>query len=147
MSYRHILRIQIVERVHVAADMKQVTLHGIHTHLLMHASTHKHKPIYALQVCSCKILIFLVIPVVSAYTPISALTCFSSSDTHTNSHTLPALSAAAAACCYGNPQHSTGQPMFSRTEKTPMSDHVCRSMCLCIKINSVLLCVLVFSLF
>lgn len=34
--YRHILRIQIVESVHVAVDMKQVTLHCTDTHTCMH---------------------------------------------------------------------------------------------------------------
>lgn len=65
-SYRHILRIQIVESVHVAVDMKQVTLHRTHTYthtfIHRHMHAHKHSSVYALQVCCWKILISHVHP-------------------------------------------------------------------------------------
>lgn len=98
--YRHIVRIEIVESVHVAVDMKQVTLHCTHTHMYSgaHAGTHTSTALSkALQVCCCEILTSYVPPVVSASSPISALTCSSPYDTHTHTYTLPALSAAAAA--------------------------------------------------
>lgn len=43
--YRHILRIQIVESVHMAVDMKQVTLHYTRMYSRTHACTRKHSPV------------------------------------------------------------------------------------------------------
>lgn len=133
--YRHIFRIQIVQSVHVAVDMKQVTLHCTQTHTHMysgtHACTHKHSPAYALQVCRCKILISYVPSVVTASSPISALTCSSPSITHTHTHTLPALSAAAAAVAMGTSSIVQGDPCFPRIEKTPASEHLDGRACVC----------------
>lgn len=92
-----------------------------------HACTHRHSPVYALQVCRCKILISYVPSVVTASSPISALTCSSPSVTHT--HTLPALSAAAAAVAMGTP--STGWPMFPKDWENPCI-RPCRCICVCV---------------
>ena len=103
--YRHILRIQIVEGVHMAVDMKQVTLH--YTHVFTRTCMHtRAQPLSTLYRCAVvKSSYPGAPPVVSACSPISALTCSSPSDTHsdTHTHTLPALSAAAAAVAMGTP--------------------------------------------
>lgn len=101
-AYRHILSVQTVKSVHVAVDMKQVTLH------CMHAHTHKHASVYAPQVCRWKSLMSCVLPVPSASSLFSALTRSSPSDTHT--HTYFLLCLLQRLLLLWEPQYSTGWP-------------------------------------
>lgn len=118
--YRHILRIQIVEGVHMAVDMKQVTLHYTHMCSHVHACTHEHSLSTLYRCAVVKSSYPGAPPVVSACSPISALTCSSPSDTHSDTHTHTSCSVCCSGCCcYGNPSIVQGDPCFPRLRKPP----------------------------
>ena len=96
----------------------------LHTHTYSATHTSTHSLVYVPQVCCCGSLIACVPPVVSAFSPISVLTCSSPSDTHTHTQTHSHTSCSvccSGCCCYGNPSIVQGDPC---THKTPVPDHV-----------------------
>lgn len=87
----------------------------------MHAHTSTALPM--LYRCAfCKILISCIPAVVSACSPISTLTCSSSSDSHIHIHFLLCL--LQRLLLPWEPQHTTGRPMFPEDWENPISDHV-----------------------
>lgn len=130
--YRHVVRVHVVERVHMAVHMEQVTLH--HTLRRAHAAAaaspaRSRPPFYAPQVRRSN---RPCIPRSSrsgyALSHLRANTtcCSSPSHTHTRAHFLLLLLQQSQQrrrrqlLLLWEPQRSAGQlPRFSRSEKTP----------------------------